>query len=346
MNLIQKGKKVLVTGGTGFLGAYFIRQLLNKELTVRVLVRNTSSKDLLSHILTLPIEGWEIANTENIEWVEGDLLDMFSIEDAMKGVDWVLHSAGLVSFETSDHSQLINVNYRGTENVVNAALHFDNIPLVYISSIAAIGRAELCEVIDEETPWKNSPNNSMYAVSKYMGEREVWRGMQEGLSVLVVNPAVILGVTNYNSGTGKFWKQIDSGLKFYTLGSNGFVDVRDVVNSTLRLVAKEDCWNQRFILSAENLSFKKFFELLAISLKKNPPKVAASLWMISLVWRIEWIKSKLTGKKSIITKESAKNATLRSVYSNQKVKQNIQYEFIPIEKTIKWVTDDYISPKK
>ncbi len=342
MNLLGKDKTVLLTGATGFLGAYYAQKLLSLGVNVKALIREKSSKSLVYKILNEKNNGFENFELSDIEWIEGDLMDIFSIEDALHNTDWILHCAGFVSFDEKDHAKLIEVNYKGTQNIINSALHCGNVPVVYVSSIAALGRAELTEVINEETPWKNSPNNSMYAISKYMGEREVWRGMQEGLNVLVVNPAVILGRTEYSRGTGKFWQQIHSGLKFYTLGSNGFVDVRDVVNFTIKLIETQEAWSQKYILSGENHSYRNFFSMIAKSIGKKEPTIAAKNWMIAIVWRLEKLKSLLTGKRSLITKESAKNACLKSQYDNSKSLKITNLKYTPIAETIEWVSQDFL----
>ena len=235
---------------------------------------------------------------------------------------------------------MMSINVNGTANLVNIALEKKVKKFCHVSSIAAIGRAENDRVIDEKTRWRASKRNSTYAISKYGAEREVWRGIAEGLDAVIVNPSIILGPGEVESGSGKLIKTILNGLKFYTPGVNGYVDVRDVVKTMIMLV-KSDISGERFVLSAENLSYKVLFEMISKELGKSPPTYKATNWMGEIAWRLAYLKGKLTLSKPIITKETAKTAVNIYRYSNSKIMEQLDLHFIPIEQTIKEACDYY-----
>jgi nucleoside-diphosphate-sugar epimerase len=179
--------KVLITGGTGFLGAYIIQELVEKGYTVRALRRTDKQPFFIpSHIFN------------KVEWVTGDILDVMSLSDAMEGMDTVIHAAAKVSFLPKEKAELYKINIEGTANVVNMALEKNIRRFVHISSVAAIGRTAKEEVVTEEKKWVQSRMNTYYAISKHYAEMEVWRGMGEGLDVIVVNPTTILGYGDWN----------------------------------------------------------------------------------------------------------------------------------------------------
>ena len=229
---------------------------------------------------------------------------------------------------------LIRINTEGTANVVNAALEKKVRKLCHVSSIAALGRPEnQADLIDENLVWKTSRHNSIYAVSKYGAEREVWRGTAEGLDAVIVNPSIILGVAGTSKGSSRIFNTVCEGLKFYPPGKNGFVDVRDVVRAMI-LLMKSDIRNERFILNVDNIEYKRLFDLIAAEMGKPAPTVKVSPLMSGLAWRIEKLRSMITGVKPLITRETAHTAVQHYEYSNEKIKKELGFEFTPIEETV------------
>lgn len=315
-------QKIFITGGTGFLGSYILRKLVKRNYKVRALKRPNSRMHLVEDV------------KDQVEWVEGDILDIPALEDAMEGIDVVYHGAAIVSFAPKDRKRMMQINVEGTANVVNVALYRNVKKLGYVSSIAAIGRLPDSNLVDEKTKWENNKINTQYAISQYLAEQEVWRGTVEGLPAVMVNPTIIVGAGYWDETSVKLFKQIDEGLKFYTEGETGFVDVRDTAEILIRLVESE-IQNERYVVNAENMAYRNFMENIAIALDKQPPSIKATPTMREIVWRIEWLRYKLTGRNPLITKETAKMAANKYQYINKKIVETLDYKFKPINTSIK-----------
>jgi len=208
-----------------------------------------------------------------------------------------------------------------------------------------LGRSRLDDMIDEKRTWKNDPNNSQYAISKYNAEREVWRGIEEGLNAAIVNPAVILGYINWSEGTGQMFDKVYRGLKFYTEGVTAYVDVKDVARFMV-LLMESQIQGQRYILATENTSFKVVFTSIAKHLGVKAPSVYANKWMSNLAWRWEALKYKITGKMPLITKETARNAHLKCFYNNNKSKELSNFTYTKLEDTIQLAAQCYLAEIK
>lgn len=324
---------IFVTGGTGLLGSHLLVELLKRGNKIRALKRKSSDlgqiKAVFHHFFK------ESANTQfaKIEWVEGDILDIESLEEAIPGCEVVYHCAAMVSFRKKDFKKLMKINKEGTANVVNVSLAHNVQKFCHVSSTAAIGRTSK-EFYTEDNKWVTSDENSNYAVSKYSAENEVWRAREEGMDVVIINPSVIIGVGDWNESSLTIFKEVRKGLKFYTSGTNGFVDARDVAFVLCEL-ADGNRINERYLTIAENIAFKRLFEMIAVEFDMKPPSIEAKPWMAGLVWRIEGMLAVLFGKKQNITKETAHSSMVTTKYSNEKVKKELDFEFIPIEQSIK-----------
>ena len=323
-----------VTGGTGLVGAYLLKELVERNEPVRALRRSSSSLDVPKNVFQAYLgEEWK-QHFDKIEWVEGDILDPVSLEGALEGADYVYHSAGYVSYQPEDKQKLFDINQKGTGNIVNACLSTGVRKMLYVSSIAALDKPIDGNVHREDIITKASKNTSNYGKSKQLGEMEVWRGLEEGLNMVIINPSIIFGYGNPDKGSTKLFRKIYNGLKFYTPGTSGFVDVKDVVEIMIQLM-KSDISAERFIVNSENLSFEKAFHIIAEAFDKPPPKWKATPFMSEVYWRMEWLKSKLTGQQAIVTRETSRAGQRDNFYSNQKIRETLGYEFIPIEKTAK-----------
>ncbi len=324
---------ILVTGANGLVGAAIVRCLLKNKQVVRALKRSNSDVSSLADLET------------QIEWVEGDVLDINSLEAAMVGVSQVVHTAAMVFFSPKLRHQMYKVNVEGTANVVNVCMAMGVKKLAFVSSIAAIGRPDVNQVdfqktihINEEQKWEDSPLNSHYAKSKYQAELEVWRGAAEGLPAVIVNPSIILGEGDWTRSSTQLFKYVYDQNKFYTQGLVNYVDVLDVAAITVQLLLS-DIENERFVLNAGTTTYKDLFEQIAQGFNQKAPSIGISPFMSEILWRIEAIRSFFTGKNPLITRETAKSARTRFVYDTDKIQKKINFSFIPLSQTIKRVTD-------
>jgi len=314
---------VLVTGGTGFIGAYIIKELVEKGYSVRAIRRGAKLPFFISP---------DIFN--KVEWVTGDVLDVISLEEAMKDVDAVIHSAAVISFFKKERKNMYQVNVDGTANVVNIALEQNVKRLVHISSISALGRAANGDQVNEEKKWTESKLNTHYGISKHKAEIEVWRGIGEGLNGVIINPSTVLGFGDWHNGSCAIFRNVYKGFPFYTKGINGFVDVEDVARIAV-LMMESNITEERFIVSAENKDFQWLLNTIADGWgKKRPSKEAVAL-LSEIAWRMEKIKSMITGQNPLLTKESAKIARSKTYWENDKLlKARPGFCFIPLEETI------------
>lgn len=331
---------ILVTGGTGLLGSHLLLQLMLQGKSVRAIYRTEAKRDSVAKIF-----GYYQKNagelSQKIEWIHGDVLDVMSLEEALDDVTEVYHCAAAVTFLKKEHDHMHKVNVEGTANVVNLCVE-KNVRLCHVSSVAAIGRVGSDELISEENEWKESKYNSEYAVSKHRAELEVWRGMEEGLDAFIVNPSLILGPGDWDSSSSSMFKRAWKGIPFYTKGGNCFVDVRDVVDSMIRLMESE-VKRERFIVGAENRGYKEVFERIANTMGKKPPSVEASSFLLGIAWRVETLTSALLGKKPFITKEIAHNSLQLNRYDNSKLlKQLPDFSYRDLNETLDFVAAKFL----
>jgi len=324
---------IFVTGGTGFIGAHFLYHLLNKGEEVLALRRHSSDVNYVKKVFSTYTNNYKPL-LDKLTWAEGDIEDYYLLLRHLDQVNVIFHLAALVSFDPGDRYKMLATNVRGTSNIVNAALEKGVPHLVYLSSVGALDPVKKEDYTTESNFANNPKRASRYSASKFKSELVVWRGIEEGLNALIVNPSVVLGPAIPKKGTGKILTNIQKGLRYYPAGITGFVDVRDVCKATLSLYNKQ-IFNERFILSEGNYSYKKILQLLSNEYGNNPPEKILSSKLTSLAWKLEWLRSKIFGGKPRISKEIHNSAHNQVYFSNEKVKERLQYEFIPIEQTIK-----------
>lgn len=312
---------ILITGATGFLGAELAKLLVSKGAQIRCTKRASSKIPALLQPFS-----------HQIQWVDADMLNIFALEDALEGIKQVYHCAAWVSLKQADKEPMISTNVTGTANLVNLCAAM-SIRMVHVSSIAAIGLAKPGELITEEHHLEQSADNDGYAISKLESEMEVWRGTAEGLDAVIVNPSLILGASAGKTGTGALFETVRKGLKFYTGGSGGFVDVEDVAKCMVSLM-NSDITAERFIISAENYTYKNMTTEIAQGFGIKPPSKLAKPWMMGLAWRGAAFIAALTGKAPSLDKTSALAASELRAFDNSKIKQAIGMEFKPVSKTI------------
>ena len=324
MTVEEKNFTAFVTGATGLLGSRLVYDLLLSGRKVIALKRKNSDLHLVNRYLK--------ENGFNIEWVEGDVIDIFSFIEKLSQADEVYHCAAAVEFDTRNSDYIYKVNVEGTANIVNAALEAGTKKLCHVSSVAAIGTPEKNGVLKEDD-WKDVNKNSGYALSKFQAEREVWRGIAEGLNAVIVNPVVILGPGDWKVDSSKIIALIAKGLKFFTKGNISLVDVKDVSSIMIKLM-DQNVFSERFIISAGTFSYKEFFKEVSTCLGIEAPDFELQKWMIEIAWRADAIKTLITRTPHILTKEIA-NALFRDyMVSNKKITEKLNYNFIELHEMV------------
>lgn len=330
---IKTPKFIIVTGGTGLLGSHLLIELSKTENQIIALKRPTSNLTSVEKLFRWHFKGKE-KPFEKIQWVNGDITDVDTLLEIFTEDSEIYHAAGKVSFNDKDKEELYKVNIKGTANVVNAALEKRIRKLCYVSSIAAIGRSSDNALTHEEIPVENLAKISPYAVSKYEGEREIWRGIAEGLNAVIVNPSIILGSGNWHNSSVRLFLQVYKGLKFYTQGTNGYVAADDLAKIMIQLM-NDEITAERFIVNSENISYQQLFTWMAGALNVKSPQHLAGPFLSGISWRLLKAASLLTGKPQLITKETAQTANSDYRYSNEKIVNHTGFVFKPVKETIK-----------
>jgi nucleoside-diphosphate-sugar epimerase len=320
---------ILVTGATGLVGAHLALHLLeNGEENIRALYRNQKNIEKTKSLFDLYKKSELFSK---INWTQGDILEVPSLEIAFENIDYVYHCAACISFNPDDEDQLRKVNIEGTANIVNFCIDKNIKKLCHVSSIAALGDLAQHEtIITEATEWNPEISHSDYAISKFGAEMEVWRGQQEGLKVVIVNPGVIFGPGFWQQGSGAFFTSIEKGIPFYTCGSSGYIAVTDVVTIMHQLM-NSNCNGERFTLLSENRSYKDIIHTIAQKIGAKKPKIEAKSWLLSTAWRLDWLVSVIFRTKRKISKNAAQSLLNEEKISNEKIKSQLNYSFIPID---------------
>jgi nucleoside-diphosphate-sugar epimerase len=319
---------ILVTGATGLVGSHLLLHLVqNDGKNVRALYRKEAQIDIVKVLF----ESRGLLDLfDAIEWIFGDILDVPSLEIAFQEVSLVYHCAGLISFDPSDEVLLRKTNIEGTANIVNFCIDRKVKKLCHVSSIAALGDLEANEsVLCETTKWNPERLHSDYAISKYGAEMEVWRGQQEGLNVVIVNPGVILGEGSWTQGSGLLFNRVWNGLSFYTQGITGYVAVEDVVRIMITLM-HSDLEGERYVVLSENISYEAIIIKIAERMGVKPPSKLAQSWMLQWAWRIDFVLSWF-GKKRFLTQQGAASLQNLDLISNAKSTTELQFVYASID---------------
>jgi len=323
---------ILVTGGSGLAGSHLLYLLCRAGRKVRAIKRNTTDvSGVLRTFAYYDNRHFELFNS--IEWVDASLEEITSLDEALKGVRQVYHCAGLVSFAASDRDKLLQVNAEGTANLVDAALKAGVEKFCHVSSIAALGRGGINGVTTEQSAFEPSARNSWYARSKYAGECEVWKASLEGMKTIVVYPSVIIGPGEWSRSSATLIPLVYKGLKFYTKGINGYVDVRDVASACMQLM-DSSVENQGFLLSAEDISYQELFNGIADALGKPRPSIYANRVLTSIAWRSALLASLFTRKAPVMTRATARTAHGIYRYNSQKIKCMIDFKFRSVAEAV------------
>lgn len=335
---------ILVTGGTGMLGAHLLLQLAQEETKIRAIYRTEGSLEKVKKVFAYYTDDVS-AIFSKIDWVQATITDIPALESAFQDVQRVYHCAALVSFDKKDYRKMRVVNIEGTANMVNLSIAFQVEKFAFVSSIAAIEKSLEKTHVDEKDTFDVETSNYGYAITKYGAEMEVWRGAQEGLDVFIVNPGIILGPGFWQENSGKLFSMMAKETPFYTTSVTGFVGVWDVVKFLIQGMASE-VKNERFVLVSENKSFKEILEAIAVTFDKRKPFVRVTKFLGAMGWRLSWLKSRCTGASHTFTKHNAKAIDKKTLYDNSKAKAFLQFEFESMLAVIVRVCKQYLQEKQ
>jgi len=315
---------ILVTGGTGFIGSLVIKDLLEQGKSVLAIKRKDS------------IIPQKLQYKSNLFWFDADITDYFSLDDVFTNVSQVYHCAGMVSFNPTDRKELMKVNFEGTAHIVNLCLE-KKARLLFVSSVAALGDGKESKYITEKTKWEWHPKQSVYSISKFEAEREVWRGIAEGLDAVIVNPTVVIGAEDH-ANASLIFSLLETGLKYYPTGSTGFVDVEDLVAIMIRLMESKEITGTSFLINNVNLSYQELFYKYSILANKTPPTIPTNRYLLAFAWRAQKLLSFLKIMKPKLTKEIARASVKKNVYSNEKISNTLNYIFKPIDHSLEEIS--------
>ena len=331
---------ILVTGGTGLVGAHLLYKLTLEHKKVRAIYRSKSKIENTKNVFSCYTKNYKnLFNT--IEWIKADLVDVPALSKAFSNITKVYHCAALVSFEPHKFEMLRKVNIEGTANIVNLCISKSIKKLCYVSSIATLGNTINNKPITENTTWNPEDDNSVYAIAKYGAEMEVWRGTQEGLDAVIINPGVILGAGIWNYSSGNLFTKASNGFKYYTSGTIGLISIDDVIAIMISLM-NSTIKNERFILVAENWTYKNFLIALTEAVNGKSPKKIANHTLLNIAWRLDWLKHKITRRKRVLTKQIVASLTTQTYYDSDKIKTALNYKFKAVNETIVSVGNQYL----
>ncbi len=326
---------ILVTGGTGMVGSHLLYFLLKEGRQVRAIHRKDSDLDSVKDIFALYTPEPDIL-FDKIQWMEADIIDIPALTEAFEAINYVYHCAAYISFIPSEYKRLKKINAEGTANIVNFCLAKNIKKLCYVSSVAVFGSSLQGKQIDEKTSWNPDERNNVYSITKYGAEMEVWRGTQEGLDAVIVNPGVIIGKSPNSTGSSLITELGSKGIPYYPSGGTGIVDVQDVVRAMI-LLMNSDLINQQYIIVGENISYRDLLSQLANISGKKPPERKLSKSLMFFLSGMDWLLCKVFGRERKLVNATVHSMFNTSFYDTSKIKKEFNFEFTPIQETLQRV---------
>jgi len=333
----------LVIGATGILGGHVVLKLLQNNQPVIAGKQKTSDLKKVEKLFSYYTPDHKQL-FEKIKWVDIDVTDIFSIEEALEGVNYVYNCSGFVSFNKADRKKLFKINEEGVANIVNACLHKNIGGLCHVSSIATINNSDYILPLSESVFWKSSGKESDYAISKHNGEREVWRGIEEGLNAVIVNPGVILSSGFWDQSSSQLFNVCYKGNRFYTEGKAGYIAAEDVAGCMTELVEKR-LFANRYILIEDNYPFKDILDTIQTRLNRPKPGINAGKNLLELARMADAFICTFSGKPRRITKPVIHAGLNTQSFSNTKIKAVYSKGFIPVNQAIEKICKDFLADK-
>lgn len=332
---------ILVTGATGILGRVIVLELLKRGKTVVAAKRQSSDTEEVRNSYKFYTDQPDHF-FDQIKWRDVDFDDLFSLENALQGVEEVYHCAATVSFNPADERKMYHTNIEGTKNLLYACTGSSVNKFCFVSSIAVLDGLNENGEMDENSDYNLKLDHSAYAVSKHFSEMEVWRASAEGLNTVIVNPGIIIGSGNWQASSGVIFENF---AKPYTFsGGTSYVDVRDVAEISIDLMDK-NIFGERFILISENKRYSDIAALVRKRLALSAPKIIPSAWL--KVGRIlnalfGWLFQILR----MVNKVNTESITTFNTISNKKIVDALGFQFLPVAESINFHLENYRTDKK
>lgn len=330
----------LVTGATGIVGSHVVLALLQQGREVIATRQPGSDLNKIKKLFACYTTQFQEL-FDKIKWLELDIRDVYGIEEALEGIDYVYHCAGFVSFDKKDRQKLFDVNEKGTKNIVDACLQKSVKGLCHLSSVATINNLDHNTDLTEEIFWKTSGRESDYALSKYNAEREVWRGIEEGLNAVIVNPGVVLSPGFWNQSSSQLFKTCYKGNRFYTNGMAAYIAATDVAKAMIFLVDKQK-FGERFILIENNYTYHNILSTIQSKFNKPEPSINASAQLLRFAGFFEKIIALFSNQPVKLNKALINAALNKQIFSNRKIKKQIDFDFRPTHTVIEQICEQYL----
>ena len=322
---------ILITGATGLVGCHLLIKLLQNDVQIRALHRKDSDLERVKRVFSYYTDDADILFNK-VHWHEADLMDLAELDAAFKDVSQVYHCAALISFDPADKERLYETNVAGTTNVVNLSVQYGIEKFCHVSSIAALGDALDYKIINEEVDW-DERTVANYAITKYRAEIEVWRGVQEGVPAVIVNPGIIIGPGFWHTGSGTLFKMVAKGQRWYPPGGTGIVTINDVIQAMTGLMASR-IQNERFILVNKNMTYKEIFSQIAREFGKPEPRRALKVWQLRLLLPLDWLRANILGKSRRITTDNLRSVSRKKIYDGQKIADALPFAYELISEAV------------
>ncbi len=332
---------VLVTGATGILGRVIVLELLKRGKNVRATKRKSSNLKEVKDSFKFYTENHPDF-FDKIDWVDVNFEDISSLQNILVGVEEVYHCAAKVSFHPTDRKKMYHTNIDGTKNLLFACEDSSVKKFLFVSSIAVLDGLNEKGEMDENSDFNSKLEHSAYAKSKHFSEMEVWRASAEGLNTVIINPGMIIGSGNWKESSGMIFENFEKSYTFS--GGTSYVDVRDVAKIAVDLMEK-NIFAERFILISENKKYAEMGSLVRQKLGKSTPKIVSKS-LLNFGRMLNFLLGWLIPALKMANKTNIESITTFSNISNQKIKEKLDYQFIPVEESLDFHLKNYLSEKE
>ena len=329
---------ILVTGATGILGRVIVLELLKQGKKVRATKRKSSNINDVKHSFQFYTENPE-EFFNKIEWIDVDFDDIDSLKTALINVEEVYHCAAKVSFHPDDRKEMYHSNIVGTRNILFACENSSVKKFCFVSSVAVLDGTDENGKVTEDSNFNPKLRHSKYAKSKHFSEMEVWRASAEGLKTVIINPGVIIGSGNWQSSSGEIFGTLEK-FPYAMSGSSNYVDVRDVANIAIALMER-NIFGERFLIISENKKLVEVANLIRKKLGKSQAKVLPK-WILNVGYVLNLLLGWLIPPLRLLNRINIQAVTSHHILSNNKIKERLDYQFIPITESIDFHLKNYI----